>query len=450
MYSLKIEIDLLRMVFFYILRGKMMEILKNKMVTRMPFFDNLRFFFVFCVVLQHAGNAYIQLNWWPVIDGENFLIQSLVMLFDAFLMPSLFCLAGYFAIPSIRGKTIPAFLKGKLRRLGVPWLVCIITVCPILPMVYHYTRDGSIITVRYLDTWKAVMGAALQFNVGMMPPMDELMQDNVFYQRYMWFIGLLIFFFICFSVFYKLKPTWFEPVDEKLNEKSPSVLSTLRLLFVVGSLTLIGSVVIIMLVMFVFAPGTSNPEAWFTLGNVVQFRVSRIFLHVVYFSMGVLTYRNRWLEKGIFPGHLKTWGVSYVVLASALISVLYIQINGMGGSGEIIGLAYWAILNFLTITSFGLYTSFAMKFWNRSTPLNRNLAANSYNLYLAHYFFVIVFQLLLLSFPSVPVLLKFGFVSMFSVGIAYAVCQFMIRPYPKLTIVTLAGIFLMMVVFIHP
>jgi peptidoglycan/LPS O-acetylase OafA/YrhL len=38
--------------------------------TRVIFLDNLRYFFVLCVVLQHAANAYNGLAWWPVA-GET-------------------------------------------------------------------------------------------------------------------------------------------------------------------------------------------------------------------------------------------------------------------------------------------------------------------------------------------------------------------------------------------
>ena len=96
---------------------------------RVVFFDNLRSIFVLGVVIQHASMAYNWSDWWPVTDGVGIVAGMITALLDGFLMPALFYVAGYFAVPSIHGKTVPKFLLRKLRRLGIPWLVCILFVC---------------------------------------------------------------------------------------------------------------------------------------------------------------------------------------------------------------------------------------------------------------------------------------------------------------------------------
>jgi hypothetical protein len=42
--------------------------------NRVVFLDNLRFFIVLCVVLQHSSNAYTNLTWWPVSDDASSVI----------------------------------------------------------------------------------------------------------------------------------------------------------------------------------------------------------------------------------------------------------------------------------------------------------------------------------------------------------------------------------------
>jgi len=91
-----------------------------------------------------------------------------------------------------------------------------------------------------------------------------------------------------------------------------------------------------------------------------------------------------------------------------------------------------------------------LNYWNKPSLTNRNLAANSYNLYLAHYIFVLGFQLLFLQLPQIPVIVKFLLVSTLSLSGGYLVCQFVIKPFPKLTILAIASIFVAMVVVIHP
>ena len=73
--------------------------------TRVFFFDNLRCFFVLCVVLQHAANAYNGMSWWPVAEETSSMVVGwLSAFFDAFTMPLLFYVAGYFAVPTMRKK----------------------------------------------------------------------------------------------------------------------------------------------------------------------------------------------------------------------------------------------------------------------------------------------------------------------------------------------------------
>jgi hypothetical protein len=276
------------------------------------------------------------------------------------------------------------------------------------------------------------------------------MQNDLFYQRYMWFIGLLIAFFLVFSFIYTFGKSWFESTDLSLKAATPSVISTMKMMLSIGIITFLGSTLLIM-TMFSLAPEVSNPEAWFTLGNFVQFRVSRIFLHIVYFVLGVLTFKWKWIERGKFPGHIKTWFFAFVVVCVGYYSAYFLMMSaGSDEMEKLFGLLFWLCLNFFTITALGLSVSLGVRYWNRQTSLNEILATNSYNLYLSHYIFVIGFQLLLFTLPEIPVLLKFGLVSILSICCGCLISQYLIKPYPKITNALVIGLFISMVLFIHP
>lgn len=418
--------------------------------NRVTFFDNLRYLFVFGVVMQHASMAYIYSSWWPVGDESSIFVGIVTGFFDGFLMPSLFFISGYFAIPSIRKRTISQFIHGKLRRLGIPWLVCTLFIGPILPLVYHYTRNGLTLSVSYWRTWLAVMSNAVSFDLRILPPMEQVMQNDLFYQRYMWFIGLLIAFFLIFSIIYSLKTSWFEPLDRPFKTVRPSILSTVKMMLTIGIITFFGSTLIIG-IMFAFSAGVSDPESWLTLGNFIQFRVSRIFLHVAYFVFGILTFKRKWIERGKFPGHNKTWLIAFaVVLFAYYFSYFLMMSAGTSKMENLFGLLFWFCLNYFTITALGVSLSLAVRYWNRQTSFNRILATNSYNLYLSHYLFVIGFQLLLLTLPEIPVLLKFALISILSICCGCIVSEYLIKPFPKITIALVAGMFISMVLLIHP
>jgi hypothetical protein len=421
--------------------------------SRVIFLDNLRYLFVFGVVLQHACSAYIpmsesyNLSWWPVADNGHPFAGWLLAFLDAFLMPSLFFIAGYFAIPSIVKHGIISFIKGKLRRLGIPWLVCILFICPVLPFIYHLTRDGLKISRGYLDVWLAVMKEAIEFNFGVLPSMNQIMQNDLFYQRYMWFIGLLLNFFLIFCLFYRFKKSWFEPIQKITTSDPLPPISTLKILVFVGIFTFTGSSILIFLTFFF--TDAANPEPWLTLGNVVQFRISRIFLHGTYFTLGILAYKRKWIERGGFPGQSKTLLLGFIVILIAFYMFRDLMMNGPESMTEIIMGGFWLCLNFLTISSLCLFISLASRYWNKPTTIDRNLAANSYYIYLSHYPYVFLFQLILFTLPGISPLMKFIFVSVLSIFFSYITCQYLIRPYPRLTIAATIALFLIMAVGIR-
>ena len=426
-----------------------MNIPANGTENRVIYFDNLRFLLVLCVVLQHSSNAYSNLVWWPVADDNtSIFVEWLRAFIDAFAMPLLFYIAGYFAVPAINKKGVATFLKGKLKRLGIPWLICILTICPILPLIYHYTRDNFVISTSYWDLWVDLMKNAAEFNIGIIFSMNELMQNNQFYQRYMWFLSLLLLFFFVFSAIYSLNRSWFNSINQPVTPEAPSVLSTLKILVVVGFLTFFCSFIMIG-TMFFLAPKLSNPEPFFTLGNVIQFRPSRLFLFIIYFALGILTFKRKWIERGKFPGHFRTWLISFVIILIAFFYARNLMLNGTEDLKKIFGPVFFFFLNFLTISTLGLSTSLALKYWNRPTALNQNLASNSYNIYLSHYIFIIIFQLALFPVEWMPSLLKFMVISVFGLLSSFAVSRYLLQKRPGFTVIMLFCLVFILFLFIR-
>ena len=417
--------------------------------NRAIFFDNLRFLLVIFVVLEHSSNAYRNLIWWPVADDSTSIFAEYLGAFtDAFAMPLLFFIAGYFAVPVIHKKGVGGFLKGKLKRLGIPWLICILTICPIVPLIYHYTRDNFVVSTSYWNLWVQLMGNAADFNTGVVLSMNNLMQNNLFYQRYMWFLSLLLLFFIVFGGVYSLKRSWFNSWNQPVTAKAPSVLSTLKILVIVGLLSFVSSSIVVNALFFLI-PGSSNPEPLFTLGNFIQFRPSRMFQFVIYFIFGILTFQKKWIEQGKFPGHLTTWIISFMIILIGYFYTRNLMLNGPEDLKKVIGpVLFWFFLNFLTISTLGLVTSLALKWWNRASALNQNLASNSYNIYLVHYIFVLVFQLVFLPGAGLPGMLKFGVVSALSVVCTYLVCEFLLKPFPRITAGSAIGLFVILIIVI--
>ena len=101
-----------------------------------------------------------------------------------------------------------------------------------------------------------------------------------------------------------------------------------------------------------------------------------------------------------------------------------------------------------TLSFLGTFTAFASRRWNHPTPLGRELAANSYNMYLVHYVFVMTLPLLLSAWVGGPVLVKFGIVALATVLLSYGISKYVIKQYPRFVVIGLVGLNVLLAVVI--
>jgi len=98
----------------------------------LDFLDHVRYSIVLLVVVYHAVAPYTTTApHWPVHDSSSVFGDITRQVLDVFIMPILFFVAGYFTLPSLQRKGTWLFIKGKLNRLGIPWLLVIFTIVPL-------------------------------------------------------------------------------------------------------------------------------------------------------------------------------------------------------------------------------------------------------------------------------------------------------------------------------
>jgi glucan biosynthesis protein C len=121
--------------------------------TRLIGLDYLRGFVIVLVVLHHAVLAYCRFGHFdtrhylwssaPIVDTQRWLGFDIAVLFnDSYFMPLMFLLSGLFVGPSLRRKGRKAYLRDRLRRLGLPFALAVVT---IMPLAYYpsYLMTGS-------------------------------------------------------------------------------------------------------------------------------------------------------------------------------------------------------------------------------------------------------------------------------------------------------------------
>jgi hypothetical protein len=74
--------------------------------------------------------------------------------------------------------------------------------------------------------------------------------------------------------------------------------------------------------------------------------------------------------------------------------------------------------------------SWGARRWNRSGAIARRLSATSYNIYLTHFWFVIVLQEMLLAWSGGSAALKAATVFVVALALSYAVSRWVIGRYP--------------------
>jgi glucan biosynthesis protein C len=185
-----------------------MQIVQKESTDRVIFLDNIRYLMVLLVVMLHSALAYTNnAPWWTVNDENSIFIDYLLGVLDVFLMPTLFFIAGYFALPSLQQKGKWLFIRVKLKRLGIPWLLGIFLLVPIINYIHLYSRG-------YPTTLMSLWGKfALNFEEVLSLYTGFITSVVKFHQHHFWFISLLLVFFIVFAFLHdgrrKLLPSFF-------------------------------------------------------------------------------------------------------------------------------------------------------------------------------------------------------------------------------------------------
>ncbi len=276
--------------------------------------------------------------------------------------------------------------------------------------------------------WFLSMKKIAQFHVGWLDMSTYISVPEQFYQRYMWFLSLLLLFFIIFAVLYTLNERW------KFIKPSPEVPGRSNII-VFAWVALLTILLFAVVKLFVYTELLDS--GWFSLGSVVQFQLGKLTIYAVYFGFGIYAYSRKWFVERFDIGPAWMW----VLLCFALFGANMLVFKGLTET-PLIGLkiAHVILYPLWTLSFLGMFLVFAFKYWNKSTPFNKSLAANSYNMYLVHYIFPMTLPLLLHNLTMIPTMVKFGIVAISTVFFSYLISRFVMKPFPKLTIIGVVAV----------
>jgi Acyltransferase family len=386
-----------------------------KASTRLDFLDNIRYLMIVFVVVYHSVAAYATVApWWAVHDTSFFAADIIRELLDVFMMPVLFFIAGYFALPSLEKRGVGEFIKDKGNRLLVPWILAVVVFMPLL----LYDRPDQTIKP-FRNYWLWWLGS---FKNGLSSQPPFLPQTN---QSFYWFVSLLFTFFVLFALVNTVTRRWRSKTVLHAAQKATSPKSVFVTLMLFGVLTSAGYFVGLLLF----------PEmSWFMLGIFLQFEATRLVLFVGYFAFGVYSKSRGWFTDGKPLGSVPVWvTISAVLVIAYLAAGQPVYANPAGTPTLPVGLllAFAFIRSFMVLSLLVVLVSVGARYWSRSTGFDRQLSKTSYDIYLTQGWFVVIVQTALLQWTGGLVLAKFAVVFLLSLALSFAISRWVIMRYHR-------------------
>lgn len=389
-----------------------MEIVKKSMESkRAVFLDNLRSLMVVIVLIFHSVIGYSSAaKYWPFHEGgSNAVIDIFLYLCDAFMMAMLFFIAGYFALPSLKKRGTAKFITNKLQRLGLPWLIIVVILLPILDYIYYVRTIAG--ATGFPSFWLQSMGKIAGFYTGWMDMSSYHNMTQLFFQRYMWYLSLLVLFFVLFALIYKIKSHFAkkaEPV-QTMAEKS-----------IFAPVLIVSAVMIVLFSVVMFNYPSFTDYGWFSLANIFQFQFGEMIIYIACFTLGVMAFSRGWLNG---KSHFKRWWV-YIIFCVCLFAVNAVIYSKLVTETPTLGtkIAYCVFYPLWTLSFILMFLSIGYRFWNKPTKLNVSVSQNSFRMYLIHYIVPNTLPLLLLGL-NIPTLIKAIIVAIVTIGFSYAVSR---------------------------
>lgn len=335
---------------------------------RIHWMDNLRTIIIFLVVLYHVGGVYEAAGlwgWFWIVDDPATIswVGIVGIIFDIFMMSTLFYISGYLTPASLKKQTGWEFLKGKFKRLMIPWAVAVLTLIPLYKVIFLYSRGLP------QEHWTTY------FHI-----------TNPNSQNWLWFLPLLFLFDVIYLGLAKANIQF-------------------------SNLSLKGAVVGITLVGFVYSfsiGGLLGFRSW-TLTPLLDFENERLLLYFMVFLLGVLSFQQKIFaekpQKKTF--YVVISSIAWIPVTLHIFARLYPFFFPDGFEVTPLYRLVWWISFYLALLC--LQYVMTVSFWwyfDRTGRLWQELNRNSYGVYIIHVIVIGVFGTLLLS-VSLPAVVKY-------------------------------------------
>jgi hypothetical protein len=325
--------------------------------TRNLSLDRTRTFLTLVVLLHHAVIPYTHFGHTDPVSWIGFDI--VVVATDSFFMAMFFFLSGLFTWSGIARKAPSVFLRDRLLRLGLPFVIAAFTVIPLAYYAIALQRGSDLTFAAFW--WKTI-------TVGPWPSGP------------VWFVWVLLAFDLTASLLYRVSAHLIEPVNRiSLRGFDQPALFWLLL-------------VVVTAIVYVPALIYFGGSRWFEFGPF-SVQASRILLYFAYFFIGVSVGAANF-DRGILsadgrlPKSRWTWVIVTLIPYGLMWVMIYVKRDILGNPDP---QPHWyqAIYGTLFVLfSASILLAILAFFLHQKSPgpnLLDRMQADAYGMFLVHY-----------------------------------------------------------------
>ncbi|MFW9849803.1 MAG: acyltransferase family protein [Candidatus Thorarchaeota archaeon] len=382
---------------------------------RYLFLDNIKVLFTVLVIYWHVMVTYVPAGWWyykeimpvdPISYVFLLLLISIGGIFQTSLLGLFFLLGGYFTPTSYDRKGGYKFWKERLIRLGIPLLLYIALINPL--MVYILSKLG----VSPWSTAANLQGTFFDYYIIMFQSLDGIV--NFFsFGGPMWFLRVLLLLTAVYTLCRQFMK--YDFVQRRVSHELaiPRYVYLLLLAIALGILSFVVRI-------FLSIDDRPLEIPW---GQLIQY--------LMMFSIGIICVRNRWFEK-ITKKDVQIWLIT-IIVSVLLIYLDFFFILGVeadlavfSGGYNVHSLLFSIVDSIICMgVIFVLIKVFYAKFNSQGTLL-RNVSGSAYNMYLVHPSILVILSVGIAVLDLNPIV-KIGVVFPLAVLFCYLVSHYFIK-----------------------
>ncbi len=386
---------------------------------RFLFLDNIKVLFAILVIFTHVRVTYGGEGWWYYISELNesnpvdigttiffYMTAGLAGIFQASLLGLFFLMGSFFTPRSYDRKEVSAFWKERLIRLGIPVLLYIVLINPI---IFYLLGAGGI------QPWCAnprMQGSFIDYYLSNFQSLENFVEFLTEF-TITWFLVVLLIFTAVYTIWRQI--TKIDSIQQHIPKELP-IPKYIYLLLLAISLGCLSFLVRITF-SIIDAP----------LGLPLAYMIQYFMM----FSVGIIAYRYGWFEK-MTRHHFKVWAITIFVTVMLFFTYFFVFVGVDSDFSVFLGGSHLNALIFALVDNiacmgmiFVLIKIFYAKF-NKQGKMLQNLADSSFHMYLIHPFVVIPVSLGIAFIPLSPII-KLFIILPVSVILCYLISHFILQ-----------------------